>query len=91
MAERLSLFVTQLSFAREAERLSSLRLEYDLDGNWTADRRGLSGLAFGITWYHSHIPARQFSPRSARFEVSEVMAPVMRDVFRFLPSSAGFR
>jgi len=69
--------------AREAERLPSLRLEYDLDRNCKKNRRDLSGLAFGIIWYHSMFPPRQFSPRSVRFEVSEVMTSVMRVSLRF--------
>lgn len=38
-----------------------------------------------------HVPARQVSPRSVGFEVSEVVTTVMRVFFRFLPSSAVFR
>jgi len=78
-----STFCLVAVLAREAERLPSLRLEYDLDRNCKKNRRDLSGLAFGIIWYHSMFPPRQFSPRSVRFEVSEVMTSVMRVSLRF--------
>ena len=51
-----STFRLVAALAREAERLSSLRLEYDLDRNSKKNRRDLSGLAFGIIWYHSMFP-----------------------------------
>jgi hypothetical protein len=51
-----STFCLVAVLAREAERLPSLRLEYDLDRNCKKNRRDLSGLAFGIIWYHSMFP-----------------------------------
>ena len=56
-----STFCLVAVLAREAERLPSLRLEYDLDRNCKKNRRDLSGLAFGIIWYHSMFRAPSLS------------------------------
>jgi len=77
--------------AREAERLSSLCLEYDLDPKQAEGPTTV--LRFRIRYHlvSLHNPASQNSPRSVRFEVSEVMTTVMKVSSRFLPFSAVFR
>ena len=87
MAERLPLSSLVAVLEREAER------DYPLSAssttwirNWKKDGRRLSRFS---DWYHLvslHVPARQVSPRSVGFEVSEVVTTVMRVFFRFLPS-----
>jgi hypothetical protein len=86
-----SSFAFARAFAREAERLSSLRLEYDLDPK--LQEEPTRSLRFSVRYHlvSLHVPARQVSPRSVRFEVSEVMTTVMRASLRFLSSSAVFR
>ena len=77
--------------AREAGRLSSLRLEYDLDPKLEEGRTTSFPFSDRYHLVSLHVPARQDSPPSVGFEVSEVVTTVMRVFFRFLPSSAVFR
>ena len=91
MAERLPLFVSLLSLRarRRDYRLSAWITTWTR--NWKKDQRRLSGLAFGITWYHSICPRAKSLLDQLGFEVSGVMTTVIRMSFRFLPSSAVFR
>jgi hypothetical protein len=86
-----STFCLVAVLAREAERLSSLRLEYDLDPKLEEGRTTSFPFSDRYHLVSLHFPARQDSPPSVGFEVSEVVTTVMRAFFRFLPSSAVFR